>query len=182
MFYATTTACWRGYVATWEIRDDLLHLVSLEGTVEAEQRVVPITLEEAFPWAGETIPATWFSGEVRCPEGRLREYVHQGFASLYERERVLYFQKGRLLSEHLVLNPPLPILYRIAADGERTCVSDFGYFADEREDPLAGRDLSEAHLVWGMAPEDDENHEEGYQIGGYLTLEPEDRRPAGSAR
>jgi len=182
VFYATTTACWRGYVATWEIRDDLLHLVSLEGTVEAEQRVVPITLEEAFPWAGETIPATWFSGEVRCPEGRLREYVHQGFASLYERERVLYFQKGRLLSEHLVLNPPLPILYRIALDGTRACVSGFGYFADELEDPLAGRELSEAYLVWGKVPDGGEDDEEGYYLGGYLTLPPPDRQPDGTAR
>lgn len=177
-FYAASTACWRGYVATWEIRDGVLHLVGLDGTVATPQGFAPITLAEAFPWAGETIAATWYSGEVRCPEGRLRCYVHHAFASEYERERVLYFENGRLLSEHLVVNPPLPIIYRIAPDGTRTCVEGFGYFAEDLPDPLEGRDLRDAHLVWGKVPDDDDD-EEGYCIGGYLTLPPPDPQPDG---
>lgn len=178
--YKASTACHRGYVATWEIRDETLYLTAIDAVVRTERGVASITLAEAFPWAGETIAATWFSGEVRCPEGRLRRYVHHAFASEYERERILYFENGRLLSEHLILNPPLPIIYRIAPDGTRTCVEGFGYFAEDLPDPLAGQDLRDAHLVWGKVP-DWEDDEEGYCIGGYLAELPPHPQPDGGA-
>lgn len=167
-FCFTSTACHRRYIATWEIRDDLLHLAALEAIVETEKGVRPTSLADAFPWAGETIPATWFTGEVRCPEGRLVSYAHHAYQSVYERDRILYFRRGRLEDEHLVLNPPLPIIYRLAPDGTRTCVSGFGYFADELEDPLAGRDLEDAYRVWGQAPEGDD--EDGYRVAAALML------------
>lgn len=177
-FYQTTTACHRGYVATWEIRDGMLTLTALEAAVEAGGRFVWIGLAEAFPWAGDSLPATWFTGEVRCPEGRMRDYVHHAFASVYERDRLMYFDKGRLVCEHLVLNPPQPLIYRIDPDGTRTCMTGFGHFAEELPDPLAGHDLRDAHLHWGRPLPDDA--EDGYAVGGYLTLPPEAPGPGGA--
>lgn len=37
--------------------------------------------------------AEWFSGEIRIPHGEMIEYVHQGYASLYEKELFLKIKK-----------------------------------------------------------------------------------------
>lgn len=37
LFSPTSTACWRGYVGTWEIEDAKLYLIEFEGNVGAEQ-------------------------------------------------------------------------------------------------------------------------------------------------
>ena len=167
-FVAPSTACWRGYIATWEVRDDILHLVELDGWLRLPDDVVQATIATALPWVKGSLPATWFSGWIRCPEGRLLDYVHAGYSSLYERDRSFFFEEGKLAGEYLTLNPPAPISYRISPDGTRTCVSDFGPLQYELEDPLAGEDVSNAHLFWGRPPEGDEDTE--YMLGGYTTL------------
>ena len=167
-FVAASTACWRGYIATWEIRDGMIHLVDLDGSLQTPDGVIQATIETALPWVKGSLPATWFSGWIRCPEGRLLQYVHAGYASQYERDRSFYFNKGTLIGEYLTLNPPEPINYRIFPDGTRTCISDLGPLHYELEDPLAGEDVSNAHLVWGRPPEGDEDPE--YLLGGYTTL------------
>jgi uncharacterized protein (TIGR02996 family) len=60
-FAGTSSACWRGYQGTWEIRDDALHLVAVEGT---GQRFTPLGLHELFPDHTDSVEATWFSGEI----------------------------------------------------------------------------------------------------------------------
>jgi uncharacterized protein (TIGR02996 family) len=60
-FVAPGSNCWRGYVGTWEIRDDALHLVAIEGTGKGWMR---IGLDELFPEHPGTVEATWFSGEI----------------------------------------------------------------------------------------------------------------------
>lgn len=168
-FAACSTACRRGYVGTWEIRDGWLYLISIEGSLETPDGFPDATLKTAFPWVKETLLAKWFSETVRCPEGRMLSYAHAGYASEYERDRMFYFEKGQLIEEFVVLNPPLPIIYHIAPDGSRTCVEGLNSNSDYAiEDPLKGEDFSNAYKVWGQPPEGEEP--EGYFLGGDTSL------------
>lgn len=74
------TACWRGYVATWEIRDGHLYLVAIQGRYGFRE--------------GEPLLAEWFTGELRVPRGKMVFYVHMGFGSRYERELFIQIEKG----------------------------------------------------------------------------------------
>ena len=165
-FAFSSTACWRGYVGTWEFRDGFLCLVALDGWMVVDGRDVPASLAAALPWAGGCLRATWFSDVLRCPEGRLLCYSHgEAYGSAYERDRWFSINRGRLDAEHVTLNPPLPFTYRIEPDGRRTC-GGLRRGGDEVPDPLDGRPFSDAHLVWGRPPPG----EEGYLLGGSMSV------------
>jgi hypothetical protein len=103
-FAEMDTSCWRGYVGEWEIRDDRLYLIGLEGRlVDGEEA----TLESIFPGFPDRVLAHWYSGTVRVPEGELLDYVHGGYLSTYERDVFLTFEKGVLVgTETRKNNPP----------------------------------------------------------------------------
>jgi hypothetical protein len=172
-FVRTTTACHRSYVGTWEIRDGTLWLVGIDGLIETAHGIVEADLETALPWVKGALPASWVSDRLRCPEGRLVNYVHAGYASQYERDRFFDFERGRLVAEWLVLNPPAPIFYRIDERGDRTCF-DCMCSSEECEipDPLAGHDLDQAHLAWGRPPVVQEGEEAGYVVAAAALFPP----------
>ena len=113
-FAPRSTANRRGYTATWEIRGGMLHLVGLEGALITPSGVVDATLQTALPWIRESLPATWVTEDLRCIEGRLLTYIHAGYASRYERDRLFRFEDGRLADEFMVLNPPDEVIYRLS--------------------------------------------------------------------
>ncbi len=85
-FVSPSTANWRGYEGTWEIKgseetSEGLYLVRLEAYRSYEEI---IGLAELFPGYPDGVFAHWFSGEIRLPQGKLFEYVHGGYASHYE--------------------------------------------------------------------------------------------------
>ena len=88
------TSCWRGYVREWEIRNDRLYLIGLEGRLENGKEA---NLESIFPGFPDRVFAHWYSGTVRVPEGELLDYVHGGYLSTYERDLLLTFEKGVLV-------------------------------------------------------------------------------------
>jgi hypothetical protein len=156
-FAPDSTACHRGYTGTWEVREGMLTLVALEGGLWQGDDVVDASLELVFPKARGGLPATWFTGELRCVEGLLHEYVHHGFGSQFERDRLLHFEKGRLMSEFIVLNPPPSVFYQINPDGSRTCKSGPVPHADEICDPLKGKPFDAVYEeVWSKRPEGEE--------------------------
>ena len=57
-----------------------------------------MTLTDLFPQHSGKILADWFSGKVEVPTGKLLQYIHLGFASIYETDIILQFRKGVLLS------------------------------------------------------------------------------------
>jgi hypothetical protein len=87
------TALWRGYLGSWEIVGDRLYLVSLNSSPFGDQ---PIPLERLFPGYGDRVFAHWYSGTLRVPQGRQLAYVHMGYASTYERDRMLQIERGVL--------------------------------------------------------------------------------------
>ena len=85
-----STACWRRYVGTWEIKDGWFYLVKLEGKF----------------WVVGTEPllADWFSGVLRIPRGEILEYVHMGFGSVYEEEVHIKIDKGMVVKTRVIDN------------------------------------------------------------------------------
>lgn len=90
-FAANCTALWRGYVGTWEILDDRLYLVELAGTLEDGSAAA---LSTVFPGLPQRVFAHWYSGMLRVPEGRQLKYVHAGYGSRFERDRLIEFERG----------------------------------------------------------------------------------------
>lgn len=88
-FAAPHTACWRGYIGSWLIEDNKLYLVDLEANISEGDRKFgegkEVGLDYLFP--GQTkVFADWYSDVMRIPHGKMMKYVHQGYASLYEKE------------------------------------------------------------------------------------------------
>ena len=85
-----STACWRNYIATWEIKDDQFFLVDITGSYRLE--------------SPEPILANWFSGVLRIPRGEILQYVHMGFGSVYEQELHIKIIKGQITTSRLINN------------------------------------------------------------------------------
>lgn len=95
-----STACWRGYIATWELMNDKLYLVRVNGchsSSEGEEEVVA-DLKKLFPerYKDGKILADWVNGDLISPQGNLLYYVHSGFDRTYEKEVEFKIRKGIL--------------------------------------------------------------------------------------
>lgn len=94
-FIYKSTALVRGYIGTWEIKSKKLYLVSLVGFIDNNEKV---DLNYLFPNKTEVF-ADWFSGDIRIPEGELLEKINLGYASVFEKDRILTIKEGILISE-----------------------------------------------------------------------------------
>ncbi len=100
--FVSAPNCQRGYVAHWEIRDDQFLLTALGGTYEkwnvlfGYQKTL-YTLKTLMPLAkGRPVKATWFSGKLRVPKGKMTLYEHHGYDSRFEQETIITINKGTL--------------------------------------------------------------------------------------
>ena len=116
----TSTNCWRGYVGTWEIKDKKLYLQSLarfRGSRSMEEIPCSLVFKDQKP----PIEATWYTGVLRCPQGKILRWDRLIPQSLSEQdlyisasrggtfhiyEKDLYFGvvRGNIVSEYLVDN------------------------------------------------------------------------------
>ncbi len=99
-FDSRSTACWRGYTATWEFQDDVLFLTDINAQVDEN----PITVADLFPGSNGRVRADWVKDLFRVPQGELLNYVHMGYASTYERDLFLSVWEGRLVLAEVVDN------------------------------------------------------------------------------
>ena len=102
-FIFKSTALVRGYIGTWEIKNNQLYLISLLGFVDNNKKVY---LSYLFPNKTEVF-ANWFSGNIRIPEGELLNKINLGYASVFEKDRILNIKEGILISETLIDNTKL---------------------------------------------------------------------------
>ena len=80
-----STACWRNYIATWEVQDDKLYLAKLEG----KYRLVD----------NRPLLASWYSGVFELPQGDLVDCnVELGFKLNYTKAVELEFVEGVLVA------------------------------------------------------------------------------------
>jgi hypothetical protein len=103
-FEASSTACWRGYVGSWQIIEaegaERLYLVGIEAHEDYE---TILRLPDLFP-GFDKVFAHWFTGELRCPQGELLDYVHGGYASTYEYDLMMEFKQGVLVHKYAIHN------------------------------------------------------------------------------
>jgi len=85
-----STACWRRYVGMWEIRNQKLYLVGISGKYKLE--------------ATDPLFAEWFTGKLIIPRGEMLQYIHAGFASIYEEELHLGIDKGVVINTSIINN------------------------------------------------------------------------------
>ncbi|MEW6125632.1 MAG: hypothetical protein AB1757_01100 [Acidobacteriota bacterium] len=104
---------WRGYVATWEIIGDKLYLSKIDswfcgGRSKSRRNngCHRVTLRELFGKrvVNGMVLASWFSGELRVPDGKELEYVHMGYGSVYERDILFEVKAGKILKREVVDN------------------------------------------------------------------------------
>jgi len=110
------TACWRNYIATWEIIDNKLYLTKIRNAcyptalrnagasykagVEKDSIGSEFAdLKLLFPNRYESgkVRADWVSGKLISPQGKLLYYFHDGFESIYEKELEFTIEKGVLI-------------------------------------------------------------------------------------
>ena len=100
-FRASSTALSRGYIGTWEILDQRLYLIRLQGSLQDES---PVSLETVFPDYPQRVFAHWFSGTLRLPQGQLLHYVHGGFGSCYEQDLLIDVTRGVVTAKRVRVN------------------------------------------------------------------------------
>jgi hypothetical protein len=116
-FESHSTALWRGYVGSWEIIDDRLYLIGLNGTLEDG---TDASLSTIFPEFPDRVFAHWYSGTIRIPQGKQLKYVHMGYGSTFERDLFLEIERGVVVTTKLVHNgeaesPSAPDGYGVGA-------------------------------------------------------------------
>ena len=102
-FAEQSSACWRRYVGSWEVRNEQLYLVELSATMNSGEAAC---LETLFPGYKSRVFAHWYTGEIRVPQGSLIEQVHMGYSSKYEEDLFMEFKRGILVSTRIVRNVP----------------------------------------------------------------------------
>lgn len=103
LFVFRCTANWRGYVATWKIENENLYLIKLvEGSCDPNARNIDISI--IFPSQDLPIKATWFSGTLRIPQGKMLSYIHMGYESIYENDLIITIENGKVINEQIVDN------------------------------------------------------------------------------
>ena len=109
------TACYRGYIGTWQFRNDLLHLetlcllstkeLGLSMNLDGERHLMPNERRyflSLVPAADFPVPATWFNGQLRVMLGRRLIYAHMGYQSWFEKVRVITCKSGRIIRDRIV--------------------------------------------------------------------------------
>ena len=92
----TCSALWRGYRATWEVRDNELYLIKVDlDACSSKPREMP--LDALFPGTTGPVKATWYTGSLTVPLGKIVEYVHMGYGSRYEGYLYLQVENGKVV-------------------------------------------------------------------------------------
>lgn len=95
--------CKRGYVASWEIKNDRLFLNEIDGNFEKRSlffgnRPARFTLRNLFPkHSHKLVKAIWFSGKLRAPQGQMTQYEQKGYDSRFEKEVIITIENGDIL-------------------------------------------------------------------------------------
>lgn len=95
-----STANWRGYVATWEVKEDKLFLKEVTILVsdpksDEKYRRKAIT-SDLYPGVPE-VHAAWYTGALVVPDGKIIEYVHMGYGSSFDHYQIFRVRAGQVI-------------------------------------------------------------------------------------
>lgn len=91
--HCTSSGCWRGYEAVWEIADDDLHVI---GLLEPDGQ----PYDPAIVFGDRALPvrADWFSGRIEIGQGDALTYFHMNAGHSHSTVLRLYVQRGRVVA------------------------------------------------------------------------------------
>lgn len=142
-----SSANWRGYIASWEVKNDQLFLIDvtirLHGTARGDY-VKKSIIEDLFPSVSDGVIANWFSGALIVPQGEITHYVHMGYGSSYESYQVLRIESGQVI-EHLTLSDDEFDAYRDKKFKAFTSTDEFKESLDELREGASG--MTEEQLL-----------------------------------
>jgi hypothetical protein len=95
-----STALWRGYVAKFEFIDDQLYLIdisvlSYKEEEDGSRSYYKSVMQDVFPGI-DRYPIDWFTGLLVVPYGRMKKYVHMGYASTYSKYLLFELDQGKM--------------------------------------------------------------------------------------
>lgn len=94
------TSLWRGYVATFEVEGNELYVKDIEVLKNSagDEGAWKSVMNEIFP--GQTsVKVDWLTGVLVIPNGELKEYIHMGYASIYDNYLLLKIENGNFMEE-----------------------------------------------------------------------------------
>ena len=98
-----STACWRGYKAYWKLQNDSLFLLKITSChTSCGIKLQDANLKKMF--GTNRVFAGWFTGEIVAPIGNLVQYIHMGYASIYDKEKIFTFKNGKLIKTKTLTN------------------------------------------------------------------------------
>lgn len=99
----SSTALWRGYIATFEVIENELFVIDIEieikdETKESFETILKSVFKEVFE-DKQKVKVDWLNGILVIPYGERINYVHMGYGSTYEFYTLLEIQNGNLTKE-----------------------------------------------------------------------------------
>lgn len=133
-----TTACWREYVAEWELINGKLFLLNIYSCCYYEDSL-KADLKSLFEdrYVDGKVKADWVTGEFVAPKGELIYYVHMGYESIYEKELEFKFEEGNLINIQTFVN-------------SKSKVSEF------ESDPEKLKEFLYSNIRWNTLPKFDD--------------------------
>lgn len=100
----TSSALWRGYIAYFAITDGKLQVADIQvydkiESTSGEPKMRSV-MDEVFPVSADRT-VSWLTGFLILPQGEVVSYVHMGYASTFERYRLILVKEGRVLAERV---------------------------------------------------------------------------------
>lgn len=97
-----STACWRGYIAYWELKNDSLFLIKVTSCHDDCTESKEANL---FAMFGNQRPfASWYNGTLKAQMGELFSGSDMGYNAIYEFEDKLQIVNGVLKSKQRISN------------------------------------------------------------------------------
>jgi len=111
LFSEISSACYRGYCATWKIENKKIYLLNIESPNSTKDENAdgvdePISaMSKLFPEQTEVF-ANWVNGKIKIQSGKVLQFINKGYESVYEKDIFLKFENGVLVDEKVVINTP----------------------------------------------------------------------------
>lgn len=100
-----STACWRGYKAYWELKNDSLFLLRITSCVEGCKAAKDANLIKMF--GSPLVFASWYFGTLTIPRGSFFSAYSMGYSAIYENEERIEINAGRAIKRYLISNEEL---------------------------------------------------------------------------
>jgi hypothetical protein len=95
--FCSSTACWRGYIAYWEIIGGKIFLTNIQSCCFNSKETADLVEFFGDKAIEGKVFADWINEELFSPTGKRLQYAHMGYASVFEKEIGFLVERGELI-------------------------------------------------------------------------------------